>query len=238
MWKTKPRIFAAQWWQQLRARDNALFVLLWFLVPLIILTISNSRLPLYMLPLFMPLALATARSIVSYYPEKVSSLFLLRGKPAVWVLLLLCFLTGSRAIAAHYGPQRDSRAVWQKVSAVIRERIGDSPYELSVIGLQHDGITFYSGKMVNTIEINEDKSHAFSLKNNFYQICNALISQNSIHVFLLRQSNVKKVTTEFNKKGIQYLIEDGPFDYKLIFCRHVAAENSVAVHAPTKRADP
>jgi hypothetical protein len=49
---------------------------------------------------------------------------------------------------------------------------------------------------------------------------------------------VKKVTMEFNKKGIQYLIEDGPFDYKLIFCRHVAAENSVAVHAPTKRADP
>jgi 4-amino-4-deoxy-L-arabinose transferase len=238
VWKTKPRIFAMQWWKQLRARDNALFILLWFLLPLIVLTISNSRLPLYVLPLFVPLALAAARCIVLHFPEKASSLLHLRGKPAVWVLLLLCVLIGSRAIAAHYGPKRDSRVIWEKISPVIRERIGDAPYELSVIGLQHNGITFYSGKMVETLEVEDDSGHSFSPKKNIVQKSDELLSQQGIHVFLLRQKNLKEITKEFNIKGIRYEVADGPFDYKLIFCTRTAAVNSVAVHEPIKSAAP
>jgi len=238
MWKTKPRIFAAQWWKQLQHRDNALFILLWFLVPLFFFTISSSRLPLYVLPLFMPIALATARIIVLSYPEKVVSLFLLRGKPAVYVLVLICLLTGSRAIAAHYGPKRDSRAIWQKVSAVIKERIGDTPYELSVIELHHDGITFYSGKMVDTLEIEDGKGHSFSAKMNIFQKMDELSSQPGIHVFLLSQKNLEKITGAFTKKGIHYVIADGPFDYKLIFCQRTVASNSAAVHELTKSANP
>jgi 4-amino-4-deoxy-L-arabinose transferase len=238
MWKTKPRIFAAQWWKQLQHRDNAFFIVLWFLVPLFFLTISNSRLPLYMLPLFVPLALATARCIVLYYPVKACSLLQMRGKPAVWVLLLICLLTGSRAIAAHYGPKRDSRVIWEKISPVIQERIGNAPYELSVIGLQLHGITFYSGKMVETLEIDDAIGHSFSPKRNILQKGNELLSQQGIHVFLLRQKNLKKITTQFNIKGINHEIADGPFDYKLIFCQQNVVGNSVAAHEPTKSANP
>jgi hypothetical protein len=238
MWKTKPRIFAAQWWKQLQHRDNALFILLWFLVPLFFFTISSSRLPLYVLPLFVPIALATARIIVLSYPEKVVSLFLLRGKPAVYVLVLICLLTGSRAIAAHYGPKRDSRVIWEKMSVIIKDRIGDTPYELSVIGLQHDGITFYSGKMVNTLDIEEGKGHSFSAKMNIFQKMDELSSQPGIHVFLLSQKNLEKITGAFSKKGIHYVIADGPFDYKLIFCQRTVASNSVTVHNSIKSATP
>jgi len=238
MWKTKQRILAVQWWKQLRARDNALFILLWFLVPLFVLTISNSRLPLYVLPLFVPLALATARCIVLYYPVKASALLQMRGKPAVLVLLLIFSLIGSRAIAAHYGPKRDSRVIWEKMSVIIKDRIGDAPYELSVIGLQHDGITFYSGKMVNTLDIEDGKGHSFSAKMNIFQKMDELSSQPGIHVFLLSQKNLEKITGAFTKKGIHYVIADGPFDYKLIFCQRTDSGNSVAVDAPTKNANP
>jgi hypothetical protein len=147
-------------------------------------------------------------------------------------------LTGSRAIAAHYGPKRDSRAIWQKVSAVIKERIGNAPYELSVIGLQHHGITFYSGKMVDTLEFEDGKGHSFSPKMNIFQKMDELLSCQGIHVFLLSQKNLDKITAGFNKKGIRYVIEDGPFDYKLIFCQRTVASNSAAVHELTKSANP
>jgi 4-amino-4-deoxy-L-arabinose transferase len=234
-WKTKTRIFAAEWWKQLRTRDNALFIILGFLVPLIVLTISNSRLPLYTLPLFVLLALAAARCIVLYYPKTASSILRLQGKPAALVLLLIISLIGSRAAAAQYTPKRDSRLIWKKVSAVIKERIGDAPYELSVIELQHDGITFYSRKMVDTLEIEDDSGHAFSPKRNIVQKRDELLSQPGIHVFLLSQKNLKKVIGIFTQKGIQYVITDGPFEYKLMFCQGAVTGNSLATrHAPSK----
>jgi len=238
MWKTKPRIFTNQWLNLLQNRDNALFILLWFLVPLVFFTISSSRLPLYVIPLFVPLALATARCIVLYYPLKASALLQMRGKPAVLVLLLIFSLIGSRAIAAHYGPKRDSRVIWEKMSVIIKDRIGDAPYELSVIGLQHDGITFYSGKMVTTLDIEDGKGHSFSAKMNVFQKMDELSSQPGIHVFLLSQKNLEKITGAFTKKGIRYVIADGPFDYKLIFCQRTVASNSAAVHEPVKSANP
>ncbi len=53
-WKTRPQVFTAAWWHLLRARNNALFLTLWFGISLFLLSAANSRLPLYVLPLFVP----------------------------------------------------------------------------------------------------------------------------------------------------------------------------------------
>jgi hypothetical protein len=92
--------------------------------------------------------------------------------------------------------------------------------------------------MVETLEIDDAIGHSFSPKRNILQKGNELLSQQGIHVFLLRQKNLKKITTQFNIKGIRYVIEDGPFDYKLIFCQQNVVENSAAVHEPIKSANP
>ncbi len=44
--------------------EPSVFTFIWFTIPLIIFFLSRSRLQLYILPLFVPLALATARSII------------------------------------------------------------------------------------------------------------------------------------------------------------------------------
>jgi hypothetical protein len=191
-----------------------------------------------MLPLFVPLALAAARCLVLLYPAIASSLLQMRGKPAVWVLLLIFLLVGSRAVAAHYGPKRDSRLIWERIRTVIKERIGDAPYELSVVGLQHDGITFYSGKMVDTLEFKDDSGRSFSPKKNIVQKSCELATLQGNHIFLVSQKNLKKITAEFNIKKIPYIVENGPFDYKLIFCRPTIPAHSVAVHEPIKSAAP
>lgn len=53
-------------WARLRGRDNAAFLLLWLVVPLIIFCMARSRLPLYVLPLYAPIALATGRFVVGW----------------------------------------------------------------------------------------------------------------------------------------------------------------------------
>lgn len=53
-------------WARLAGRDTAAFLLIWLIVPLIVFMISRSRLPLYVLPLYAPIALAVGRYVVDW----------------------------------------------------------------------------------------------------------------------------------------------------------------------------
>jgi 4-amino-4-deoxy-L-arabinose transferase len=50
-------------WINLRNNNSETFLLLWFLIPLAIFCLAKSKLPLYVLPLYAPLALAVARGV-------------------------------------------------------------------------------------------------------------------------------------------------------------------------------
>jgi 4-amino-4-deoxy-L-arabinose transferase-like glycosyltransferase len=93
-----------------------LLVALWVLLPLLVFCVSRSRLPLYVLPLFVPLALAVAQQS----PAGAA------GWPArrwlvAWALLLL----GLRILVAHYPSDQDAsawaRAIEQRVDAPVHE---------------------------------------------------------------------------------------------------------------------
>ncbi len=51
-------------WAELPKRPEVFFLLLWVVLPLIVLSISKSRLPLYVVPFFPALALVTARGLL------------------------------------------------------------------------------------------------------------------------------------------------------------------------------
>jgi hypothetical protein len=225
-WETRASIVTKSWWRQLRGRDNALFIAVWFLLPLLFFTISSSRLPLYVLPLFVPLALASARSLVLYYPREASAIVFFRGKPAAYIMIFILLLIGSRAIAAHLSLKIDSRFIWQRISPVIQTRVADGPYELAVVDLNHDGLAFYSHRMIESLDIEHDNTHAFSSKKSLSQKCDELRKNNFTQVFLLRSKRVKKLTPELEKRDISYSVEQGPFDYNLIFCQSAAAHHA------------
>lgn len=94
----------------------ALLLALWVLVPLLIFCLSRSRLPLYVLPLFAPIALA----VVSGWPvRRWPSLSWL----GVWIGLILAV-----RFAAAYFPTHKDASVWatalkQRVDGPIREVI-------------------------------------------------------------------------------------------------------------------
>jgi 4-amino-4-deoxy-L-arabinose transferase-like glycosyltransferase len=80
-------------WRGLRERDPAgLFLWLWLLVPLAVLALVRSRLPLYLLPCFPPIALLAARTL----PRASLACDPARALLVAWVAVLV----GARVLAA------------------------------------------------------------------------------------------------------------------------------------------
>jgi 4-amino-4-deoxy-L-arabinose transferase-like glycosyltransferase len=110
---------ARTWWRDADARsaDRAeLLLALWLLLPLLVFCLSRSRLPLYVLPLFSPLALLAA---LQYAREG-------RALPrwpwfAAWAALLLALKLASAAWPTH----KDAGAWAREIHARTQGRIGE-----------------------------------------------------------------------------------------------------------------
>jgi 4-amino-4-deoxy-L-arabinose transferase-like glycosyltransferase len=116
-----------------------LFLGLWMALPFAIFAISQSRLPLYLLPLTVPFALMAALQF-----EQVS--FSTRIIQAVGALSAVCLLL-LRLSAAHWLSTEDARGL----ASALREKINLSRYDeiLVVDGRRAaHGLQFYTGKQI------------------------------------------------------------------------------------------
>lgn len=94
-----------------RSQGQELFLLLWVLLPLVVFMVSSSRLPLYLLPLFVPLALLAARGL------EASSFVWTRWRVAgvvLWCLLLVAL----RLIAARVPTTKNAAPLARAIAAL------------------------------------------------------------------------------------------------------------------------
>jgi 4-amino-4-deoxy-L-arabinose transferase len=130
---TSPRAL----WDRVRRGDAGSLLLLWLLLPLVILSISSSRLPLYVLPLHAPISLAVARALVRERAGDGVRRALAVALPSALVLVLL------KGAAAHALPpsELDMRRL---VEATRREAGPDA--EVRAFGDERlYGLQFYLG---------------------------------------------------------------------------------------------
>jgi 4-amino-4-deoxy-L-arabinose transferase-like glycosyltransferase len=93
---------------QLRARGTAGSLLLcWLLLPLAVFALSRSRLPLYVLPLYAPVALATARGLDTAAGAS-------RRRAMAIALASVALLVGFKAVAAYRLSDRDATRVYHE----------------------------------------------------------------------------------------------------------------------------
>lgn len=101
-------------WPWLRQHPAEWFLLLWLLLPLLVFCIAQSRLPLYLLPLFLPLSLLLAaggRSAIDLRKPAQRNLLI------AWVILLL-IAKGEVACFVH--PVSDHRLAARQLASVTR----------------------------------------------------------------------------------------------------------------------
>ncbi len=132
-------------------RPPTLLLALAFAVPMVVLTISRSRLPLYLLPLFVPLALVTARGIVLAAEAQ--------NQPLAWNLLPLRWarvlpvwvaaLLAARIAFAAWPSPNDARRLYRSLP-----REHGAELVVSDSGTHH-GLAFYYARDAGNHELVE-----------------------------------------------------------------------------------
>lgn len=102
----------ARWRHAWRQPGPGLFLALWFLLPLAVFCIARSRLPVYALPLFLPLALMTGRALHDRIDLASRRQWLMLG---AWIALLL---TIKGAVGTYMHPIHDNRFLARQLSTV------------------------------------------------------------------------------------------------------------------------
>jgi 4-amino-4-deoxy-L-arabinose transferase len=97
---------------RVRNRDAALLLLLyWFLLPLAVFFLARSRLQLYVLPLFVPMALLLARPLATWG-------WLDRGRTGRIAGTTAVALLAAKATLAYYPADRDARAMAKAIRQI------------------------------------------------------------------------------------------------------------------------
>jgi len=118
----------------LRDRPVLRFHLVWIVVPLVVLSVSRNRLPLYVLPLLPPVALALARCLVSGY----SSPRVRRTAMAVGIVSM-ALVIGGKAVIAYMPSSKDERPLYQAV----RQHAGEHVQVINCTNREMYGLRFY-----------------------------------------------------------------------------------------------
>jgi len=128
--------------ERVRANDEARLLACWFVLPLCVFVFARSRLPLYLLPLFVPLAVMIARTLAPLDLRSRSRQVLL----VAWCLLLVIL----RAVPAYIDTAVDDGALARDLSA----QLPASPNEVAFVDTDpRYGLRFYLDAEVERLEL-------------------------------------------------------------------------------------
>ena len=128
-----------------RGNPRLLFLALLILTPLAVLCLAQSRLPLYVLPLFVPLAILSGRQLAGWRRKGLFPWLFLNWKPilAGWMGFLLVLKLG----ASFWPASQDLRSLWGEIS-----ENPDSSFRKLVLTDQRDeGLGFYANQDLETV---------------------------------------------------------------------------------------
>jgi 4-amino-4-deoxy-L-arabinose transferase-like glycosyltransferase len=131
--------------ERVRANDEARLLACWFLLPLAVFVIARSRLPLYLLPLFVPLAVMAARALAPLDLSRPLTRVLL----AAWCVAIVAL----RALPASFDVQPDDRALSQALAAALPS----PPNEVAFVDTDpRYGLRFYLDSEIERLELPGD----------------------------------------------------------------------------------
>lgn len=136
-WKHRRGVLA-----RVRADEDLKLLACWVLLPLTVFVIARSRLPLYLVPLFAPLAILAARALVPLNLQSRGRIALI----AAWGVVLL----GARALPAWLDVDADDRILAREIAA----QVTPLPNEVAFIeAAPRFGLHFYLGSEIERLDL-------------------------------------------------------------------------------------
>ncbi|MCA9426236.1 MAG: glycosyltransferase family 39 protein [Candidatus Omnitrophica bacterium] len=198
---------------RIRLKDwdrRALFLGLTVLVPFIIFCAASSRLPLYILPVFIPLSLISARCWTKWRPEWIEG-----GRPvaatAVFVMYAI-LLVSVKGGMAYWPTDRDTRAFWVE----IQDKLPKDRSELVVVNMRKRGLGFYADMGVELVTTKSDPYPTFAEVERLSEEVHELPTCGHHHVFLVRDREFDQALEMIQESGATYTIQEGPDPISII----------------------
>ena len=207
---------AARRWRDRAARlaeAPDLLLALWVLVPLLIFCLARSRLPLYLLPLFMPFALVIARQVATGAAPRPRWHWLL-----AWAALLLALRLG-----AAFVPDDKDASAWARE---IRERVEGPVTEVVFVeDMPRYGLHLYLDAEVEALSLEEIAT--FSYDPEFDESLEVELAELQVEhgvVFVTKTRTWPAVEQRVRARGLVPVVKGEPFHNRVIFAVEPGAD--------------
>jgi 4-amino-4-deoxy-L-arabinose transferase-like glycosyltransferase len=185
LWRTPWRV---QRWAN--ADEPKRFLWLWLCLPLLVFCLARSRLPLYVLPLFVPLSLLMARTL-----ERANWHWLATTLLSLWVLALLSLKLG----LTFYLHAKDTREFAGTLQHLVPGRLREIVF---VEDMTRYGLHLYTGAEVEKVSF---KPHPKPISDADFDntLAVALHEQTTRRVFIMKRSNEGYFLTAVQANGMK-----------------------------------
>lgn len=205
-----------------RSREaGALLLAVWILLPLLVFCIARSRLPLYLLPLFVPLALLVAQQAPTGDLSKLSWRAM-----GTWALVLLSL----RLASAMYSSDQDASA-W---ATAIRAQVDGPVREVVFVeDMPRYGLRLYLDTEVETLSLDDIEQPAYNPA--FDESLAVELAEGANEtgvVYVAKQKIWPAVTERIIAHGFRPMVAGQPFHGRVIF--RVVAEKDRPPELPAK----
>lgn len=186
-------LLSSRWCQKtLRCDQWTVFLTLWFFIPFTIFCLSRSRLPLYILPLFVPLSIALGKSIYFNLKNRVQICFF-----TAWLVFLLAIKWG----AANYPFKGDNKTL----VSFIHQSTSISPLEVLFVDTHPMwGVGFYLGCEVESVRSKGPNGSVYVPVQG--TLAEELMEKEPNTIVLVRNKHLQQVVGSFAALGTQPVI--------------------------------
>ena len=190
-------------WVGLKDKPEILFLLSYFLVPLIILCLASSKLGLYALPIFVPLAIATA----SLWGQKVPDISCLSlqiltksfSRPIKLTFCWISLLLLSKLAVAYYPTNNDMRTLW----AEVKKYMPPGNYELCTVNKRADGLLFYGVQELEHLTVKSNPYPTFTPTEHISQEIREFVREKEVFL-TFEKDEIDKIIEALKKSKVEY----------------------------------
>ncbi|MBN1518068.1 glycosyltransferase family 39 protein [Candidatus Sumerlaeota bacterium] len=216
--QNRKTIFHHASWKNLYNDPQRLFLALWIVVPMTVLCLASSKLPLYALPVFPAFALATARLLraPAAAAQWLENPWGIPWRTAIVFLIYIMALMGTKYAAAHIPHKKDMRAL----HALIEQYLPDEQYEIVSIREHLEGLGFYDNAVIERVTTKEDPYPFFVLPEQLLEEVEEMKTDNYHHVLICHGAkHASELSTVLHRAAITFQEVDlSSNEYYLFIC--------------------
>jgi len=223
-------IFGVQWWRALGDRPAELLLTCWFVVPIIVLVLSSSKLGLYALPLFPMLAISTARVWDSKLP-RVSRLGLWAGLAVYKRHIAVCSAIALVLLLGKFGlANMPSASDMRLLAEHLKNHLPEGPYELGTVDKRADGLLFYGVREVEHLTDESNPYPTFSgTENVLAEIAEYDQTEGTLLLLVMGRNKTQELSQTLRKGNIRFSTVELQYGRRLLTLQSHQADQS---HGP------